>query len=118
MKTAIAIPQSKIATFCTNWQITELSLFGSILRDDFRPDSDIDLLVAFTPEADWGLLDHVQMQHDLQETLGRDVDLVSKRAIENSENWIRRQEILSTAEVIYVQPQRHRCFTRYPSSSP
>jgi uncharacterized protein len=104
MKTAISLPQDQITAFCTYWQVTELSLFGSILRDDFRSDSDIDLLVAFAPEADWGLLDHVQMQHDLQEILGRDIDLVSKRAIENSENWIRRQEILSTAEVIYVQP--------------
>lgn len=104
MKTALSLPQDKITAFCTNWQIAELSLFGSILRDDFRPDSDIDLLVTFSPEADWGLFDHVQMQHDLQEILGRDVDLVSKRAIENSENWIRRQEILSTAKVIYVQP--------------
>jgi uncharacterized protein len=104
MKTVISLPQDKITDFCSHWQISELSLFGSILRDDFRPDSDIDLLVVFAPEADWGLLDHVQMQHDLQEILGRDIDLVSKRAIENSENWIRRQEILSTAEVIYVQP--------------
>ena len=104
MKTNISLPQDKITAFCTYWQVTELSLFGSILRDDFRSDSDIDLLVAFAPEANWGLLDHVQMQHDLQEILGRDIDLVSKRAIENSKNWIRRQEILSTAEVIYVQP--------------
>ena len=104
MKTAISLPQNKITAFCTHWQVTELSLFGSILRDDFHPDSDIDLLIAFAPDADWGLFDHVQMQHDLQKILGRDVDLVSKRAIENSENWIRRQEILSTAEVIYTQP--------------
>jgi len=77
-------------------------LFGSVLRDNFRSDSDIDLLVTFAPDADWSLLDHVQMQQELERILGRDVDLVSKRAIERSSNWIRRQEILSTAQPIYA----------------
>jgi uncharacterized protein len=61
-------------------------------------------LIAFTPEADWGLLEHVQMQQELKAILGREVDLVSKRAIERSSNWIRRQKILSTAQLIYAQP--------------
>lgn len=102
MKCAIALPESEIAAFCDRWQIAELSLFGSALRDDFRPDSDIDLLVLFAPEADWSLLDHVRMQKELEQVLGRDVDLVSKRAIEQSSNWIRRQEILSSAQLIYA----------------
>jgi uncharacterized protein len=104
VKTAIPLPKDQIADFCTHWQVAELSLFGSILREDFHPNSDIDVLIAFTPEADWGLLEHVQMQQELKAILGREVDLVSKRAIERSSNWIRRQEILSTAQPIYAQP--------------
>jgi uncharacterized protein len=103
MQTAISLPQNQINDFCTHWCVAELSLFGSILREDFRPNSDIDVLIAFIPEADWGLLEHVQMQQELQSILGRKVDLVSKRAIERSSNWIRRQEILSTAQPIYAQ---------------
>jgi hypothetical protein len=97
------LSEQTIQAFCDRWQITELALFGSILRDDFCPDSDIDLLVTFALEADWGLLDHAKMQQELVSLLNRSVDLVSKRAIERSHNWIRRQEILNTAQVIYVQ---------------
>lgn len=102
MRTTIPLPINQIEAFCDRWQVSELSLFGSALRDDFRPDSDIDLLIAFEPSADWGLLDHAKMQQELSQLLGRDVDLVSKWAIEQSSNWIRRQEILSTAQVIYA----------------
>jgi len=77
-------------------------VFGSALRSDFRPDSDLDLLVTFAPEAQWSLLDHAAMQDELTELVGRKVDLVSRRAIERSENWIRRDAILSTAEVVDV----------------
>ena len=102
MEAAINLIQPEaIHKFCDRWQITEFSLFGSILRDDFHPDSDIDILVAFAPTANWGLLDHAQMQQELEAMLGRAVDLISKRAIERSPNWIRRQEILSTAQTIY-----------------
>lgn len=103
MKTAIPLPQDQLADFCTYWQVLELSLFGSILREDFHHNSDVDVLIAFTPEADWGLLEHVQMQQELTTILGREVDLISKRAIERSSNWIRRQEILSTAQTIYAK---------------
>ena len=103
MKTAIALPIAQIEKFCQHWQIIELSLFGSVLRDDFHADSDIDFLVAFAPTANWGLLDHAQMQQELEVLLGRPVDLISKRAIERSSNWIRRQAILSTAQPIYVE---------------
>lgn len=103
MTLAMPLPQASLQEFCDRWQIVELSLFGSILRDDFRPDSDIDILVAFAPTANWGLLEHVQMQHELEAILDRTVDLISKRAIERSSNWIRRQEILSTAQPIYVR---------------
>ena len=100
-KLPIELPEDKIAEFCDRWMVRELALFGSVLRDDFHSDSDIDFLIAFLPEADWGLLDHVSMQQELMVMFERDVDLVSKRAIERSENWIRRQEILGTAQVIY-----------------
>ena len=98
----IPIPRDKIAAFCNQWKIAELSLFGSVLRDDFRPDSDVDVLVSFAAEANWGLFDHVKMQDDLSAILGRKVDLVSKRAIERSHNWIRKQRILDSAEVCYA----------------
>ncbi|MGB3492907.1 MAG: nucleotidyltransferase family protein [Elainellaceae cyanobacterium] len=103
MRTTVLLPTHQIEVFCDRWHVSELSLFGSALRDDFRPDSDIDLLIAFTPSADWGLLDHAKMQQELSQLLGRDVDLISKRAIAQSSNWIRRQEILSTAQVIYAK---------------
>lgn len=100
---AIPLPHSEIKNFCDRWQITELALFGSVLRDDFHPGSDIDILVSFTSTSNWGLLDHAQMQQELETLLGRTVDLISKRAIERSSNWIRRQEILSTAQIVYVK---------------
>ncbi|MEG3911509.1 nucleotidyltransferase domain-containing protein [Microcoleus sp. w2-18bC1] len=81
----------------------ELSLFGSVLHDNFHADNDIDILIAFAPTANWGLLDRAQMQEELEAVLSRPVDLMSKRAIERSSNWIRRQEILSTAKTIYVK---------------
>ncbi len=102
IKAAIPILEETIAEFCQRWDIQEFSLFGSVLRDDFRPDSDIDVLVTFAPTAKRGLLTLARIKHELEDLLGRKVDLVSKRAIETSPNWIRRQEILSTAQVIYV----------------
>ncbi len=98
----IQLPKDKIKDFCVRWQIAELALFGSVLRNDFHPESDIDVLITFTPEADWSLLDHVQMQQELASILEREVDLVSKRAIERSQNWIRRREILETAQTVYA----------------
>ena len=100
-KLPIELPEDKIAEFCDLWMVSELALFGSVLRDDFHSDSDLDFLIAFSPDADWSLLDHASMQQELMVMFGKDVDLVSKRAIERSENWIRRQEILGTARVIY-----------------
>jgi uncharacterized protein len=103
MNFAVALPVEQIALFCQHWQITELSAFGSVLRSDFNAESDIDLLVSFSDATNWGLLEHAQMQEELETLLGKPVDLISKRAIERSSNWIRRQEILSTSQPIYVQ---------------
>jgi predicted nucleotidyltransferase len=95
-------PVDRLAAFCRRWKIVELSLFGSALREDFRDDSDIDLLARFAPEARWSLLDHARMERELAEMLGREVDLVSRTAVEASPNWIRRREILSSARALYA----------------
>lgn len=77
-------------------------MFGSVLREDFRPNSDIDVLVSFTPDARISLFDLVDMENELKEVFGRDVDLVEKEAIQRSENYIRRKSILENTEVIYA----------------
>jgi hypothetical protein len=82
--------------------VTELALFGSVLREDFRPDSDIDMLIRFAPDARWTLFDFAQMRDELADIFGRDVDLVSWRAVEASKNYLRRRAILESAQVIYV----------------
>jgi predicted nucleotidyltransferase len=102
MRTEIPIPTERLTTFCRRWTIAELRVFGSALREDFRPDSDLDLLVRFAPDADWSLLDHVAMEEELTAIVGRNVDLVSQRAIERSSNWIRREAILGTAEPYFA----------------
>lgn len=91
-----------IEAFCKKWKIRELALFGSALRDDFRPDSDLDFLVSFSPNVGWGLLDHAAMERELAEIVGRPVDLVSRKAVERSHNWIRRKAILESAQVLYA----------------
>jgi uncharacterized protein len=98
----IEMPKEQIADFCRKWKIVELSLFGSVLRDDFRPDSDVDILVSFSSDAEWSLLDHMAMEEEMSAILGRKVDLVSRKAIERSENYIRRKAILETAQPYYV----------------
>ena len=101
MKTHIDIPKEEVAAFCRRWQIKELALFGSALRDDFRPDSDVDVLVLFDAEARHTLFDMVHIQEELERIFGRKVDLVSRRGIEISRNYIRRRAILESAEVVY-----------------
>ena len=102
MRTEVPIPTKRLAEFCHRWRIAELRLFGSALREDFRPDSDLDLRVSFSPDADWSLLDHVTMEEELSGIVGRKVDLVSQRAIERSSNWIRRKTILESAEPYFA----------------
>ena len=93
--------KEKIAAFCRHWDIAELALFGSVLRDEFRPDSDIDVLVRFLSDADHSLFDMVRMQEELKQIFGREVDLVSRRGIEASRNYLRKRAILDSAEVVY-----------------
>lgn len=99
MSPKIAIDRDQIADFCRRWKITEFAFFGSVLRDDFRPDSDVDVLVTFAPDARWSLFDLVEIQEELGEILGRKVDLTEKRGLRNP---FRRYEILRTKEVVYV----------------
>ncbi|MCX6344993.1 MAG: nucleotidyltransferase family protein [Armatimonadetes bacterium] len=102
MSPHIQFDMGNISEFCAQWKISEFALFGSVLRDDFGPESDIDVLVTFSTDARWTLFDHVRMQDELASLLGRNVDLVSKRGIERSTNYLRRKEILDSAEVLYA----------------
>ena len=101
LNTAIEVPDARLTEYCRRWKIEELALFGSALRSDFGPESDVDVLAAYLPGADWSLLDHIQMQNELAELLGRPVDLVSRKAVERSDNPIRRRAILESARAIY-----------------
>jgi len=92
----------EVKDFCLRWKIRELALFGSVLREDFRPDSDVDFLVTFEEDAHWSLFDKIDMQDELKEILGREVDLVERLAVERSENYIRRRHILQSLEPLYV----------------
>lgn len=97
----IELPIAAIQEFCRKWRIRELALFGSVLRDDFRSDSDVDVLVTFAPGAAPLWTDRVRMAAELSAIFGHPVDLVERRLIEESPNYIRRREILNSAEVIY-----------------
>jgi predicted nucleotidyltransferase len=100
----LGISRTTLAEFCHCWHITELALFGSVLRDDFSPESDIDLLVSFDPTFRRGLTETIEIQSQLQQLLGRDVDLIIRKALERSENIPRRDRIINSAQVIYNEP--------------
>jgi uncharacterized protein len=102
MDIQIDIDQEKIAAFCKKWQITELAFFGSVLREDFRPDSDVDVLVTFADSYSLRLSDLMAMEDDLKEILGHEVDMVERECITRSENYIRRGHILKSAQSVYV----------------
>jgi uncharacterized protein len=101
-KLKIKIPKEKIAEFCKRWNVSEFAIFGSALRGDFGPDSDLDVLISFQPQAHVTLFDMVRMQDELKAIFGREVDLISKRGVENSRNYLRRKAILESAQVIHV----------------
>ena len=98
----LPISQAELEAFCGRWKIVGLAAFGSVLRDDFNKDSDVDLLVEFAHDASWSLLDHIRMEEELAGLLQRRVDLVSQRAIEQSRNPIRRRAILNSARTLYA----------------
>jgi predicted nucleotidyltransferase len=96
----------QLTNFCEHWKVLELAIFGSAIRNDFTSKSDIDLLATFSPDVNWSLFDHVEMELELESIFGRDVDLVSKSALSRSENWIRRDEISNTAQVIFSRDEK------------
>jgi predicted nucleotidyltransferase len=95
----IELPEEKITDLCRRWKVVELALFGSVLRDDFRPDSDIDVLITFTPDCGWSLFNLAQMQEELKDIFQREVDLVEKEGLKNP---FRRREILNNMEIVYA----------------
>lgn len=98
----LEISPEKIVEFCRRWKISRLAVFGSAVRGKLRPDSDIDLLATFASDADWSMFDHYRMEDELVAILGREVDLASKKAIEENPNPIFRREILGSAKEIYA----------------
>lgn len=105
------IPYGDVARFCRRWGMTELALFGSVLRADFHPESDVDMLATFAPNTQHTLFDLVEMESQLSDIIGRRVDLGERSAVESDTNLLRRQSILSTLKVIYEDrprtPNRH-----------
>jgi predicted nucleotidyltransferase len=98
----ITLPDEWLADFCKRWKIAEFALFGSVVRDDFQPDSDIDVLVTYAPDSHTTLFDEVEIELELEAFLGRKVDVASRRGVEQSRNPIRRKAILDSARVIYA----------------
>ncbi len=92
------VDKTKLQTICRKWKIKELALFGSVLRDDFKPDSDVDVTVTFTEDAHWGLWEFYALRDELQALFGRDVDLVEPEGIINP---IRKKRILNEKKVLY-----------------
>ena len=105
----LTITPEQLRDFCTRWQIAELAVFGSILRDDFRDRgddvSDIDLLYSLNQSSSHSLFDIMQMREELEKLCHRRIDLISKQGIKNSRNWLRRQEILNSEMILYAQRQ-------------
>ncbi|GMQ79853.1 MAG: nucleotidyltransferase family protein [Thermodesulfobacteriota bacterium] len=101
-KIQIHIPKEKIAEFCKKWEIREFALFGSVFSEDFCSDSDIDVLVTFGENVKHTLFDLVNMENELEEIFGRKVDIISRRGIESSRNYLRKNAILNSAEAVYT----------------
>ena len=98
----LSITREQLEQFCRKWKIERLELFGSVLRDDFDDESDVDVLATFRPDARLSLFKLVQMEGELRDLLGRRVDLVERKAIEENPNWIRRKAILDSARLLYA----------------
>lgn len=98
----IELPYEALEDYCRRWKINKLEVFGSILRDDFGPDSDVDFLVTFDPDAHWTLFNMVHAEEELAAIIGRPVDIVERDCIERSKNWMRRRLILTNTRTLYV----------------
>lgn len=99
---AVPISREALRAFCARWRITEIALFGSVLRDDFGPESDVDVLVTFADGARWSVFDHFAMERELSAIVGRRTEIVSRRALDEGGNWIIRRGILESAEILDV----------------
>jgi len=99
VRNRLGVEPERIAEFCRKWQIKELALFGSALCEDFRPDSDVDLLVVFAQPVRWTLWDFIDMKDELSAMFGRPVDLLTKQSLKNP---FRRHSILTSRRVIYA----------------
>jgi hypothetical protein len=99
----IALPEGAIRAYCQKWGIRQLALFGSVLRDDFTNQSDVDVLLTFAPDMHYTLFDLAGMGDELEAILGRKVDLLTRKGIEENPNYIRRKSILSSAQVVYAE---------------
>jgi uncharacterized protein len=93
----LSLPETELAEICRRYDVKELSVFGSVARGEMRPDSDVDLLVEFLPDARPSLITHAAAARELTALLGRKVDLVSKRGL----NKLIRDEVLAQARPIY-----------------
>ncbi len=102
----IDLPPDRLESFCRKWDVVELALFGSVLREDFTPTGDVDVLVTLAEGSHHGLFDLVEMKQELEALLGRKVDLVSRRGVEASRNALRRRAILDSARVVYAAPRQ------------
>lgn len=98
----IHLSEQQIAAFCSQWGVRDFALFGSVLREEFGPGNDIEVLVRFAPNSSHSLFDLVRMENELSRMVGRKVDLVEREAIEESRNYLRRRAILESARTIYA----------------
>lgn len=96
------VTEREIVAFCEKWKIAQFELFGSVLRDDFDAESDVDVMVVFAPDAKMSLFGLVTAEEELKALVGRRVDLVERQVIEESPNWIRRRSILDATRLIYA----------------
>ena len=100
--TRLHVTNDQIAAFCRKWQIVRFELFGSALRDDFDDESDVDVLVCFQEGSRQGLSELMSMEEELQMLFERHVDVVERRLVETSRNWVRRRNILQNARLLYA----------------
>jgi predicted nucleotidyltransferase len=97
----LKVDEAALADVCARWRITEIALFGSVLREDFGPESDIDVLLTFEEGAPWSLWDLADLQDELEKVFGRSIDIAERPAVEESRNPFRKREILGSARVVY-----------------
>ncbi|MBN1795565.1 MAG: nucleotidyltransferase family protein [Sedimentisphaerales bacterium] len=98
----LGVTDEQITSFCQRWKVKELAIFGSAAEGKMRPESDIDLLVTFSPDSEWSMFDHYKMEEELTYLFGREIDLVNIKAAEENANPVCCREILESARQIYA----------------